>query len=160
MQTRILMVCLGNICRSPLAEGILKSKVDSNLVLVDSAGTAGYHIGNRPDPRSISVAQKYGIDISDQQCRIFTKRDFYEFDLIYAMDRNNFQDIVSMADEAEHQNKVKLLLEEVDLEYREVPDPYYGGTQGFEHVLNMVEDASMGLLSHIRKNHINCKFFV
>ena len=149
MQTRILMVCLGNICRSPLAEGILKSKVDSNLVLVDSAGTAGYHIGNRPDPRSISVAQKYGIDISDQQCRIFTKRDFYEFDLIYAMDRNNFQDIVSMADEAEHQNKVKLLLEEVDLEYREVPDPYYGGEQGFEMVFEMISAACDAIAERI-----------
>ena len=141
MQTRILMVCLGNICRSPLAEGILRSKVDSSIVIVDSAGTAGYHIGNSPDPRSISVAQKYGVDISDQRCRIFTKRDFHDFDLIYAMDRNNFLDIVAMADKPEQQNKVKLLLEEVNIGYREVPDPYYGGEQGFEMVFEMISAA-------------------
>ena len=141
MQTRILMVCLGNICRSPLAEGILRSKVDSEIVVVDSAGTAGYHIGSKPDPRSISVANKYGIDISRQRCRIFTKRDFHDFDLIYAMDRNNFEDIVAMADEPKQRQKVKLLLEEVNLEYREVPDPYYGGEQGFEMVFEMISAA-------------------
>ena len=141
MQTRILMVCLGNICRSPLAEGILRSKVDSNFVLVDSAGTAGYHIGSKPDPRSIAVAHKYGIDINDQRCRIFTKRDFVEFDLIYAMDRNNYEDIVAMAEAPEDRHKVKLLLEEVNLEYREVPDPYYGGNQGFEMVFEMISAA-------------------
>ena len=141
MQTRILMVCLGNICRSPLAEGILRSKVDSNFVIVDSAGTAGYHIGSKPDPRSVSVAWKYGIDINDQRCRIFTKRDFNDFDLIYAMDRNNFEDIVSMAEEPEERQKVKLLLEEVNLGYREVPDPYYGGEKGFEMVFEMISAA-------------------
>ena len=141
MQTRILMVCLGNICRSPLAEGILKSKVSSELVIVDSAGTAGYHIGSKPDPRSISVAWKYGIDISDQQCRLFTKRDFQDFDLIYAMDHNNFRDIVAMADEAGDRQKVKLLLEEVNIGQREVPDPYYGGDQGFELVFEMISAA-------------------
>ena len=141
MQTRILMVCLGNICRSPLAEGILRSKVDSNLVTVDSARTAGYHIGSKPDPRSVSVAHKYGIDITDQRCRLFTRRDFHDFDLIYAMDRNNFRDIVAMADEPEQRQKVKLLLEEVKLDYREVPDPYYGGEQGFEMVFEMISAA-------------------
>ena len=135
------MVCLGNICRSPLAEGILRSKVDSNFVKVDSAGTAGYHIGSKPDPRSVSVAWKYGIDINDQRCRIFTKRDFHDFDLIYAMDRNNFEDIVAMAEAPEDRQKVKLLLEEVNLGYREVPDPYYGGEQGFENVFEMISAA-------------------
>ena len=89
MKTKVLMVCLGNICRSPLAEGILASKVDSNLVLVDSAGTAGYHIGNPPAPRSIAIALKYGIDISQQRCRKFSVSDFEDFDFIYVMDESN-----------------------------------------------------------------------
>ena len=148
MQTRILMVCLGNICRSPLAEGILKSKVNSELVIVDSAGTAGYHIGSKPDPRSISVAWKYGIDITDQQCRLFTKRDFQDFDLIYAMDHNNFRDIVAMADEPGDREKVRLLLEEVSIGQREVPDPYYGGEQGFELVFEMISAACEVIADH------------
>ena len=101
------MVCLGNICRSPLAEGVLKSKVNTELVTVDSAGTAGYHIGSKPDSRSISVAWKYGIDIADQRCRLFTKQDFQDFDLIYAMDDNNFNDIVAMADGPGDRQKVE-----------------------------------------------------
>ncbi len=141
MQTRVLMVCLGNICRSPLAEGILKSKLNSELVLVDSAGTAGYHIGNSPDPRSIAIASKYGIDISDQRCRRFTFRDFDQFDLIYAMDRHNYKDILSQTDNPDHMAKVKLLLDEVNLGYREVPDPYYGGEQGFELVFDLISQA-------------------
>lgn len=135
------MVCLGNICRSPLAEGILKSKLNSELVLVDSAGTAGYHIGNSPDPRSIAIASKYGIDISDQRCRRFTFRDFDQFDLIYAMDRHNYKDILSQTDNPDHMAKVKLLLDEVNLGYREVPDPYYGGEQGFELVFDLISQA-------------------
>ena len=128
MKTKVLMVCLGNICRSPLAEGILRSKVDSDKVLVDSAGTAGYHIGNPPDKRSIAVAQKYGLDISHQRCRKFSRLDFLEFDLIYVMDRSNFSDVAQLASNAQEAQKVKLLLSEVDLDLQEVPDPYYGGS--------------------------------
>ena len=83
--TKVLMVCLGNICRSPLAEGILKSKINSDLVFVDSAGTGGYHIGNPPDTRSIAVAKKYGINIANQRCRKFSNSDFEEFDIIYVI---------------------------------------------------------------------------
>ena len=128
MKTKVLMVCLGNICRSPLAEGILRSKVDSDKVLVDSAGTAGDHIGNPPDKRSIAVAQKYGLDISHQRCRKFSRLDFLEFDLIYVMDRSNFSDVAQLASNAQEAQKVKLLLSEVDLDLQEVPDPYYGGS--------------------------------
>lgn len=135
------MVCLGNICRSPLAEGVLKSKVDHNRIYVDSAGTAGYHIGSLPDPRSIAVAQKYNIDITGQRCRRFTKSDFSNFDLIYAMDQSNFSDIVALAEGPAQMQKVRLLLEEVDLGMREVPDPYYGGERGFESVFDMIDPA-------------------
>ena len=91
------MVCLGNICRSPLAEGILQSKLDANFFSVDSAGTAAYHIGELPDQRSIAVAKKYGIDISNQRARKFDIKDFIEFDVIYAMDKENYQNICSLA---------------------------------------------------------------
>jgi protein-tyrosine phosphatase len=141
MKTKVLMVCLGNICRSPLAEGILQSKVDSDTVFVDSAGTAGYHTGNPPDKRSIAVAQKYGLDIRNQKCRKFSMQDFSEFDYIYVMDRSNFSDVASLASNQEETNKVKLLLSEVELGIKEVPDPYYGGDDGFENVYQMIDKA-------------------
>ena len=139
MKTKVLMVCLGNICRSPLAEGILKSKVDPDVVFVDSAGTAGYHVGNPPDPRSIAVAKKYGLDISSQKCRRFSKMDFKEFDFIYVMDRNNFSDIANLASNPQEAGKVKLLLSKVHVGIHEVPDPYYGGERGFEDVYQMID---------------------
>lgn len=141
MKTKVLMVCLGNICRSPLAEGILKSKVDANAVFVDSSGTAGYHVGNPPDKRSIAVAQKHLIDISAQKCRQFSQNDFKEFDLIYAMDKNNFINILSLANTEKDEKKVRLLLDEVDLGINEVPDPYYGEVDGFEEVYQMINSA-------------------
>ena len=140
MNTRVLMVCLGNICRSPLAEGILKSKVGPNTI-VDSAGTAGYHIGNPPDSRSIAVAKKYGIDISDQVCRKFSPKDFDTHDIIYAMDKDNYQNIIQLSTKSEHTNKVRLLLSETNGNEQEVPDPYYGGTDGFEHIFQMIDTA-------------------
>ena len=122
------MVCLGNICRSPLAEGILQSKVNKELVFVDSAGTAAYHLGNLPDERSIAVAKQYGIDISNQQARKFTEKDFLNFDVIYAMDKSNYQNIISLATSDEDVEKVTMILNESqpDKNYS-VPDPYYGG---------------------------------
>ena len=133
------MVCLGNICRSPLAEGILQSKTDSDAVFVDSAGTAGYHIGKAPDERSIAVARKHGIDISQQRCRKFEVGDFQDFDVIYVMDLSNFSNVLRLAGKPEDEKKVKLLLDEVDLGFNEVPDPYYGGPDGFENVYHMVD---------------------
>lgn len=139
---KILMVCLGNICRSPLAEGILQSKLSSESFIVDSAGTAGYHVGELPDGRSIEVARKFGIDITNQRSRKFTKADFDKFDMIFAMDQNNYTDIVALSENEEQHEKVKLILNELyPDENRSVPDPYYGGDQGFGNVYKMLDEA-------------------
>ncbi len=144
------MVCLGNICRSPLAEGILQSKLTSELFKVDSAGTAGYHIGELPDVRSIEVAKKYGIDITNQRSRKFTKSDFKEFDLIFAMDGSNYNNIISMVDDTNDTQKVKMILNELHLtDNRNVPDPYYGGNQGFENVYKMLDEACDAIASKL-----------
>lgn len=137
------MVCLGNICRSPLAEGILKSKVDSDKVTVDSAGTANYHIGKGPDKRSIATAARYKIDITDQRARQFTAEDFDKFDYIFAMDRSNYNDIVSLAKNTSDKAKVTLMLEVLNNPQAiEVPDPYYGGDSGFEHVFQLLDQST------------------
>ncbi len=136
------MVCLGNICRSPLAEGILKSKVNSNTVFVDSAGTAAYHIGKLPDERSIEVAEKYGIDITKQRARKFVVKDFDEFDIIFAMDDSNYQNILSLARHKADEQKVRMILNETHpTKNLSVPDPYYGGNEGFENVYKMLDEA-------------------
>ncbi|CAM4301255.1 low molecular weight protein-tyrosine-phosphatase [Zobellia nedashkovskayae] len=140
MKTKVLMVCLGNICRSPLAEGILQDKVDPEKVLVDSAGTGGYHIGKAPDPRSIAVANNHGLNIQNQRCRQFQKSDFEKFDVIYAMDRSNLNNILNLANTPEDAKKVKLLLTEVELPVIEVPDPYYDDN-GFEKVFQLIDTA-------------------
>lgn len=136
------MVCLGNICRSPLAEGILKSKGFAYGIEVDSAGTAGYHVGNPPDKRSIAVAEKYGVNISQQQCRKFTENDFDAFDFIYVMDNSNYSDVVALARSEADKLKVSLILNQVfPGENLDVPDPYYGGQHGFETVYKMLDQA-------------------
>jgi protein-tyrosine phosphatase len=149
MKIKVLMVCLGNICRSPLAEGILKSKVDASKIWVDSAGTAGYHVGSEPDRRSIDVAQKHHIDITGQRCRKFTKDDFNSFDFIFAMDQQNYYDIVSHTDNEADIQKVSLLLGYIDSERTEVPDPYYGGPQGFQAVFELVEKACDAIILNV-----------
>ncbi|MAC86827.1 MAG: protein-tyrosine-phosphatase [Gammaproteobacteria bacterium] len=139
---KILMVCLGNICRSPLAEGILQSKLDTNFFSVDSAGTAAYHIGELPDQRSIAVAKKHGIDISNQKARKFDIKDFIEFDIIYAMDKENYQNICSLAKNNTELQKVKMILDEVKPSQNlSVPDPYYGGDDGFQNVYQLLDEA-------------------
>lgn len=136
------MVCLGNICRSPLAEGILKSKVDSEKVFVDSAGTAAYHVGNLPDERSIKVAQKNSINITNQRARKFTVNDFDHFDYIYAMDDRNYQNILMLARNKKEEEKVAMILNESHpTKNLSVPDPYYGGPKGFENVFLMLDEA-------------------
>ena len=140
--TKILMVCLGNICRSPLAEGILKSKLPKNNFFVDSAGTSNYHIGEQPDRRSIEIAKKYDLDISKQKGRQFNSSDFNEFDYIYAMDSENYRNIINLSRNKEDQSKVKLILTEItNTEIFDVPDPYYGGDQGFENVYELLDNA-------------------
>jgi protein-tyrosine phosphatase len=139
---KILMVCLGNICRSPLAEGILKSKINSEAIFVDSAGTGAYHVGNLPDKRSIEVAKKYGLDITNQRARKFVVSDFDEFDFIYTMDESNYYNILDLARNKEDESKVKMILNESQPNRNlSVPDPYYGGNQGFENVYKMLDDA-------------------
>lgn len=139
---KVLMVCLGNICRSPLAEGILRSKVHKNEFFVDSAGTAAYHVGNLPDVRSIEIASKFGIDLTNQKARKFTVKDFDTFDVIYAMDDSNYLNILSLSRNNEDAQKVKMILNEAHpTKNLSVPDPYYGGTSGFEDVYKMLDEA-------------------
>ncbi|MCO5232576.1 MAG: low molecular weight phosphotyrosine protein phosphatase [Chitinophagales bacterium] len=144
---KILMVCLGNICRSPLAEGILKHKIKENQLQweVDSAGTSGWHNGEQPDKRSIQIAKKYGIDITDQQSRKLRSVDYEEFDLIYAMDSQNYKDILSLAKEEERE-KIKIILNEVyPNTNKNVPDPYWDDN-GFEKVYQMLEEACEAII--------------
>ena len=144
MPIKILMVCLGNICRSPVAEGIMRSKIDKYKldVVLDSAGTSTYHICQNPDKRSIANAIKHKIDISKLVAREFTKIDFENFDLIFAMDSSNYNDILRLANNENQKNKVHLLLNALSFkENKAVPDPYYGNETDFEIVFNLIDEA-------------------
>lgn len=144
------MVCLGNICRSPLAEGILKSKLDTSIIEIDSAGTSTYHQGSLPDQRSIEVAQKHGIDITNQKSRPFTKKDFQSFDYIYVMDSSNYEDVINMADNKEEEDKVSLILDTIyPGENQSVPDPYHDSINGFEQVYHMLEESCSVIASEL-----------
>ena len=146
------MVCLGNICRSPLAEGILKSKVTHLDVEVDSAGTAAYHIGEQPDIRSIEIAKKYGIGLSNQRARQFSINDFDEFDKIYAMDTSNYANIIALARDESDRDKVDLILNEIiPTAFKSVPDPYYGGSNGFQNVYQMLDEACDKIVENLEK---------
>jgi|TARA_B100001964_G_scaffold238818_1_gene305007 protein-tyrosine phosphatase len=152
MVSKILMVCLGNICRSPLAEGILKSKVTHLDVEVDSAGTAAYHIGEQPDIRSIEIAKKYGIGLSNQRARQFSINDFDEFDKIYAMDTSNYANIIALARDESDRDKVDLILNEIiPTAFKSVPDPYYGGSNGFQNVCQMLDEACDKIVENLEK---------
>lgn len=134
------MVCLGNICRSPLAEGILQSKVDATQIQVDSAGTAGYHIGRKPDSRSIQVALNHGIDISQQRCRQVSLSDFANFDYIFAMDNANYEDLIDLAKNTQSKAKIQLISEILYPNQNvEIPDPYYGNAEDFETVYQLLD---------------------
>lgn len=136
------MVCLGNICRSPLAEGILASKLPKNDFLVDSAGTGHWHVGNPPDKRSILTAQKNGIDITNQRGKLFKPSFFQEYDYIYVMDTNNYADVIKMAKNEEEKKKVQLILDELfPGENVDVPDPYNGIQSNFDQVFEMLDEA-------------------
>nr|WP_035481999.1 low molecular weight protein-tyrosine-phosphatase [Gallaecimonas xiamenensis] len=146
------MVCMGNICRSPTAQAVAeKHFADAGIeVEVDSAGTIGYHAGESPDRRARQAGEARGYDFSQILARQVTSDDFVHFDLLLAMDRRNYGDLISRCPER-HRHKVKLLLSYApELGVDEVPDPYYGGGQGFEEVLDLVEAATAGLLKSLR----------
>jgi protein-tyrosine phosphatase len=141
MPVKILMVCLGNICRSPLAEGILASKLPKEKFIVDSAGTGSWHIGHAPDERSIAVAKKNGLIISNQKGRQFSKKDFDQFDYIYVMDNSNYDNVIALAESPEQIAKVQLILNELfPSENVDVPDPYFGLPNGFNIIYEMLDD--------------------
>ena len=142
------MVCLGNICRSPLAEGILRNKILNMNVTVDSAGTAGYHIGHKPDPRAIDIAKKNNIDISSLRARKFERSDFINFDKIYVMDKNNYHDIIDLAENKDQTSKVILITDVLDSDSF-VPDPYYGDLADFEKVFNLLEKICQKIANQI-----------
>jgi protein-tyrosine phosphatase len=142
-KTNILMVCLGNICRSPLAEGLMRSKLNFTKFTVDSAGTSGGHKGQAPDKRSIAIAKKNGLDISNQKSRKLLEEDFKNFDVLYVMDQSNYNDVTALASTEEEKKKViKILDEAFPGENLDVPDPYYGGSQGFDNIYRMLDRAT------------------
>lgn len=150
MKTKVLMVCLGNICRSPLAEGLLKSKIDTTNVYVTSAGTGHWHVGEQPDPRSIAVAKKNNLDITDQRGRQFKATDFNEFDHIFVMDNSNKENVLKLAKTEADKQKVQLILDEIfPGENVDVPDPYYGGDSGFDNVYKMLDEACESIANRI-----------
>jgi protein-tyrosine phosphatase len=158
-QVKVLFVCMGNICRSPTAEGVFKhfvAKADlAAHVLSDSAGTHGYHIDEPPDLRSQRAAAKRGYDLAALRARQVSRRDFDEFDYVLAMDEANLRLLERLCPPS-HAHKLKLFLEfSGDPALREVPDPYYGGGQGFERVLDLAEQAARGLLEHLRRQFLN-----
>ncbi len=157
-KVRVLFVCMGNICRSPTAEGVfrhlLRNESLEHLVETDSAGTHAYHVGEPPDQRAQATAQKRGIDISDISARRVREEDFHEFDYILAMDEDNHAILESISP-AGLEERLHLFLEFApEVGRSDVPDPYYGGRQGFENVFDMVEKAAAGLLEDIRQKHL------
>jgi len=154
---RVLFVCLGNICRSPTAEGVFRALVESEGLAanidIDSAGTHAYHVGEGPDPRTQSAAADRGIDLSQLRGRRATDKDIEEFDYVLAMDRDNYANLVRIAPD-QFESRIRLLMDYApERPEDEVPDPYFGGAGGFDRVLDMIEDAAKGLLADIRRQH-------
>lgn len=146
---KILLVCLGNICRSPMAEGILRDMIRKQGLdwRTDSAGTGDYHVGEQPDRRAMKAMQDHGIDISDLRARQLHVSDFEEFDLLLAMDANNLQNMRRLAPSKDHSMKARLMMDHApDHALREVPDPYFGGDEGFEEVYQMLTIACTNLI--------------
>jgi low molecular weight protein-tyrosine phosphatase len=159
VKTRILFVCMGNICRSPTAQGVFQRLIEQtgliNKIQIDSAGTHAYHIGNSPDPRAQAVALRRGIDLSSLRARRIARSDYEKYDYILAMDQDNLN-ALRINCPPEHVYKLHLFLEFApELKVNEVPDPYYGGSTGFEQVLDLVEIASEGLLRHLRQHALS-----
>lgn len=155
--TRVLFVCLGNICRSPTAEAVFRGLAEKagllDQLVIDSAGTSGYHVGESPDARAAAVARERGYDMSQLVGRQVSPRDFEAYDYILAMDRANLRDLRRQCPAA-FQDRIRLFLSFGEqFSEDEVPDPYYGGPEGFDRVFDMVEDASLGLLNTIKAGH-------
>ena len=154
---KVLFVCLGNICRSPTAEGVFKNLVQQSKlgdrIQVDSAGTHAYHVGEAPDGRAQEAARNRGIELGKLKGRQAITQDMTEFDYVLAMDHENVENLLGICP-AGYESRINLFLSyAADLEIEEVPDPYFGGNSGFDHVLDMIEEASMGLLNEIRSKH-------
>ncbi|HEY0942683.1 MAG TPA: low molecular weight protein-tyrosine-phosphatase [Steroidobacter sp.] len=151
---RLLFVCMGNICRSPTAEGVFRQVLAAHApdlqIEIDSAGTHGYHVGSPPDDRAIAAARRRGIDLSQLRARMIAAEDFESYDLILAMDEENLQELRRRAP-AGHHHRIRLMMEFAPhAPSRHVPDPYYGGPQGFEEVLDLLEEAAQGLIAELR----------
>jgi len=154
MPIKILMVCLGNICRSPLAEGILQSKLPRDQFIVDSAGTGNWHVGRQPDSRSIAIAKLRGLDISKQKGRQFTTKDFETNDYIFVMDNSNYKDVIQLAPNQEAKSKVSLILNNLfPDENVDVPDPYYGLEDGFSNVYGMLDEVCEIIAERLIERH-------
>ncbi|MFN8324697.1 low molecular weight protein-tyrosine-phosphatase [Flavobacterium sp.] len=154
MSVKILMVCLGNICRSPLAEGILANKLPKDIFIVDSAGTGNYHVGSPPDKRSILTAKQHGLDISLQRARQFGRKDFENFDYIFVMDGSNYDNVIELAKTEDERKKVDLILNQLfPNENVDVPDPYFGLQNGFEDVYQMLDEACEILAKKLIEKH-------
>ncbi len=155
---KVLFVCMGNICRSPTAEGVFRKLVEErglqDTIHIDSAGTHAYHVGSAPDKRAQRAANNRDIDLSKLRGRQFQPVDFDEFDYIMVMDRSNLKNVLALS-EGEARGQVGLFLDFAQTARTdEVPDPYYGGDRGFEYVLDLIEEASSGLLAHIQSRHL------
>jgi len=153
---KVLFVCMGNICRSPTAEGVFRRRAEENQleqrIDIDSAGTHAYHVGDPPDRRATQAALKRGVDLSSQRARRVNDNDYEDFDYILAMDADNLEILTSNCPE-EHGHKLSLFLDFAQgVDVSEVPDPYYGGTKGFDRVLDLIELASDGFLNHVKKS--------
>lgn len=150
----VLFVCMGNICRSPTVEGVFRQVVAREIpdtkIGIDSAGTHAYHVGQPPDPRAQRAAQRRGIDLSESRARRIEEQDFVNFDLVIAMDPLNVA-VMEEVCPAEERSRIRLLMEFApEIGREDVPDPYYGGSNGFEYVLDLAEEASAGLITHVR----------
>lgn len=158
-QIKVLFVCLGNICRSPTAEGVFRELVAraglSDQIKTDSAGTSGWHIGAKPDPRSLSAGKKRGYDFADLRARQATKQDFIDFDYVLAMDKANFRDLRALCPHGYEERLQMFLSFDSDAPVTEVPDPYYGGPNGFDQVVTLIEGAAEGLLRHIKDHNLH-----
>lgn len=155
---KVLFVCMGNICRSPVAEGVFRHMLEDaglvDKVYVDSAGTHAYRQGCAPDKRSQAAANRRGVDLNKLRARRVAAEDFDAFDYLLAMDRDNFEYLLALSSAPEHHSKVQLLMDYAPhLAEREVPDPYYSGLNGFERVMDLIEEATEGLMMHIRDRY-------